>query len=111
AATNGKEWIAQLEQREKEKTKIKSLKIRFNRVFGYFIEVTKSNLHLVPEDRYERKQTLTNAERFITEELKEKESIILDAEEKIVDLEYELFLQIRDQVKSYITEIQAVAKK
>lgn len=111
ASVNGKSWIASLEQSEREKTGIRSLKIRFNRVFGYYIEVTKSNLHLVDEERYERKQTLANAERFITPELKEKEDIILQAEEKSVELEYELFLQIREQVKSFIPQLQRLAKQ
>ena len=112
ASRNGKTWIAALEKAEREKTGIKSLKIGYNRVFGYYIEVTKANLHLLPDDsNYERKQTLTNAERFITPELKEKESIILEAEEKSVDLEYELFIEIRNQVKEYIPRLQALAKQ
>ncbi|SDJ00394.1 DNA mismatch repair protein MutS [Salimicrobium halophilum] len=109
AQTNGKKWIAELEQKEKESTGIKSLKIKYNKVFGYFIEVTRANLTHVPE-RYERKQTLTNAERFITPELKEKETTILEAEEKSIDLEYELFLEIREQVKSYVNKLQQLAK-
>ncbi|TYR81074.1 DNA mismatch repair protein MutS [Priestia megaterium] len=111
ASRNGKTWIASLEQQEREKTGIRSLKIGYNRVFGYYIEVTRANLHLLPEGMYERKQTLTNAERFITPELKEKEALILEAEEKIVELEYELFLQIREEVKVYIPRLQALAKK
>ncbi|MEK4199679.1 DNA mismatch repair protein MutS [Cytobacillus sp. FSL K6-0265] len=110
ATKNGKNWIAQLEKREREKTGIKSLKIGYNRVFGYYIEVTKSNLHLLEEGLYERKQTLTNAERFITPELKEKEALILQAEEKSVDLEYTLFLEVREQVKEHIPRIQNLAK-
>src|SRR5690606_27594522 len=110
ASRNGKSWIASLEKREREKTGIKSLKIGYNRVFGYYIEVTKANLQFLPEGMYERKQTLTNAERFITPELKEKETLILEAEEKIVQLEYDLFLDIREQVKSYIPRLQALAK-
>ncbi len=109
ASKNGKQWIAELEKKEKEKTKIKSLKIGYNRVFGYYIEVTKANLHLLPEGMYERKQTLTNAERYITPELKEKESLILEAEEKSIELEYELFLKIRDQVRGYISQLQELA--
>ncbi|MCZ2992230.1 hypothetical protein NYY86_29250, partial [Acinetobacter baumannii] len=81
---NGKTWIAELEKRERDITGIKSLKIGYNRIFGYYIEVTKANLAALPEGRYERKQTLANAERFITDELKEKETLILEAEEKIV---------------------------
>ncbi|MCF6137192.1 DNA mismatch repair protein MutS [Pseudalkalibacillus berkeleyi] len=111
ASVNGKTWIASLEQSEREKTGIRSLKIRFNRVFGYYIEVTKSNLHLIDEQRYERKQTLANAERFITPELKEKEDIILEAEEKSIELEYELFIEVREQVKKFIPQLQALAKQ
>ncbi|MFD2045726.1 DNA mismatch repair protein MutS [Ornithinibacillus salinisoli] len=109
ASRNGKQWIAELEKKEKQDTKIKSLKIGYNRVFGYYIEVTKANLHLLPEGRYERKQTLTNAERFITPELKEKEQLILEAEEKSVELEYNLFIEIREQIKEYIPELQYLA--
>lgn len=110
ASRNGKTWIAQLEREEREKTGIKSLKVGYNRVFGYYIEVTRANLHLLEEGRYERKQTLTNAERFITPELKEKEALILQAEEKIGELEYELFTEIRETVKEYIPRLQALAK-
>src|SRR5699024_10382858 len=99
AAINGKQWIAQLESDEKEATGIRSFKVGFNRVIGYYIEITKANLHLIPEGRYERKQTLTNAERFITEELKDKETLILEAEEKSIDLEHELFLDIEIKLK------------
>lgn len=110
ATRNGKTWIAMLEKQEREKTGIKSLKVGYNRVFGYYIEVTRANLHLLTEGQYERKQTLTNAERFITPELKEKESLILAAEEKSIDLEYEIFTSIREQVKEYIPRLQALAK-
>ncbi len=110
ALTDGKQWILNLEAKERERTGIKSLKVGFNKVFGYYIEVTHANKHLVPEERYERKQTLRNAERYITPELKEKEAIILEAEEKSVELEYELFVQIRDKVKEYIDEIQRIAQ-
>ncbi|MBP1949204.1 DNA mismatch repair protein MutS [Virgibacillus litoralis] len=109
ASRNGKQWIAELEQKEKKETNIKSLKIGYNRVFGYYIEVTKANLHLLPEGKYERKQTLSNAERYITPELKEKEELILEAEEKSVDLEYNLFLEIREQIKEHIPKIQYLA--
>lgn len=109
ASRNGKKWIAALEQKEKQETKIKSLKIGYNRVFGYYIEVTKANLHLLPEGRYERKQTLTNAERYITPELKEKEQLILEAEEKSVELEYQLFIEIREQIKEHIPQLQHLA--
>lgn len=110
ASRNGKTWIAQLEREEREKTGIKSLKVGYNRVFGYYIEVTRANLHLLEEGQYERKQTLTNAERFITPELKEKEALILQAEEKCGELEYELFTEIRENVKEHIPRLQAVAK-
>ncbi|ASK63453.1 DNA mismatch repair protein MutS [Virgibacillus phasianinus] len=110
ASKNGKQWIKELEQKEKQETNIKSLKVGYNRVFGYYIEVTKANLHLLPEGRYERKQTLTNAERYVTPELKEKEQLILEAEEKSVELEYELFIAIRDHLKAFIPELQGLAE-
>ncbi|MBS4207520.1 DNA mismatch repair protein MutS [Bacillus sp. FJAT-50079] len=110
ASRNGKSWIAELEREEREKTGIKSLKVGYNRVFGYYIEVTRANVHLLEEGRYERKQTLTNAERYITPELKEKESLILQADEKSIELEYELFIQIRESVKEYIPRLQKAAK-
>ncbi|MDQ0216987.1 DNA mismatch repair protein MutS [Peribacillus cavernae] len=110
ASRNGKTWIAQLERAERDRTGIKSLKIGYNRVFGYYIEVTRANLHLLEEERYERKQTLTNAERFITPDLKEKEALILQAEEKSIGLEYDLFLEIREQVKAHIPSLQALAR-
>ncbi|MBM7552666.1 DNA mismatch repair protein MutS [Thalassobacillus pellis] len=111
AARNGKQWIAELERKEREETKIKSLKVGYNRVFGYYIEVTKANLHLLPEGKYERKQTLTNAERYITPELKEKETLILEAQEKSVELEYELFLSLREKAKAYIKKLQLLAEQ
>lgn len=110
ATKNGKRWIAELEQQERELTGIKSLKVGYNRVFGYYLEVTRANLKHLPEGRYERKQTLTNAERFITPELKEKEALILEAEERSVELEYDLFNGIREQVKAYIPKLQQLAK-
>ncbi|MBK5497480.1 MULTISPECIES: DNA mismatch repair protein MutS [unclassified Peribacillus] len=110
ASRNGKTWIAQLEREERERTGIRSLKIGYNRVFGYYIEVTRANLHLLEEGRYERKQTLTNAERYITPELKEKEALILQAEEKSIGLEYDLFLNLREEIKSYIPRLQDLAK-
>lgn len=91
-----KEWLRTLEQSERELTGIKSLKVRYNRIFGYYIEVTKSNLDQVPTDRYIRKQTLANAERYITEELKIKETAILEAEEQTLELEYQLFVEVRE---------------
>lgn len=109
AMTNGKSWIANLEQKEKEVTGVKSLKIGYNKVFGYYIEITKSNLSNVPEGRYIRKQTLSNAERFITPELKEMEDLILGAEHKITDLEYQLFIDIRDKIAKEVERIQRTA--
>ena len=108
ATTEGKNWIIQLESDEKQKTGIKNLKVGFNKVFGYFIEVTKSNLDQVPE-RYIRKQTLTNAERYITEELKNLENQILGAEEKVVSLEYDLFTKIREEIAKNIVRLQKTA--
>ena len=108
ATTQGKNWLIELEAREKEETGIKGLKVGYNKVFGYYIEVTKSNLSMVP-DRYIRKQTLTGGERYITEELKELENKILGAEEKVVTLEYNAFAQIREQIKSQIQRIQKTA--
>lgn len=110
AMANGKQWIAELEAKEKVETGIKNLKIGFNRVFGYFIEITKSNLRTLPEGRYERKQTLANAERFITPELKETERLILEAEEKSQELEYHLFLEVREKIKTQIGRLQKLAK-
>jgi DNA mismatch repair protein MutS len=110
ASRNGKSWIAALEKQERERTGIKTLKIGYNRVFGYYIEVTKANIHLLPEGLYERKQTLSNAERYITPELKEKEVLILEAQEKIIELEYNIFTDIRETVKHYITRVQDLAK-
>jgi len=109
ASRNGKDWIAQLEQEERAKTGIKNLKIGYNRIFGYYIEITKSNIHLADLTRYERKQTLANAERYITQELKEKEALILNAEEESLTLEYHLFVEIRDQLKAFIPRVQALA--
>ena len=109
AGTEGKTWLVQLEADEKEKTGIKNLKVGFNKVFGYFIEVTKSNLSLVPE-RYIRKQTLTNAERYITEELKNIENQILGAEEKVVALEYEAFTKIREEISRNIKRLQKTSE-
>ncbi len=102
---DGKSWIAALEASERDRTGIKSLKVGFNKVFGYYIEVTKANLDRVPED-YQRKQTLANSERYFTPELKAKEAMILGAEERITELEYELFTQVRDQVNAHVVEIQ-----
>ena len=108
ATTNGKNWILKIEAEEKEKTGIKGLKIGFNKVFGYFIEVTKANLHLVP-DNYIRKQTLTNCERFVTDELKRVENEILGAEERVVNLEYNAFCDIRGKIEEQISRVQQTA--
>ncbi len=108
ATTNGKNWVIEIETKEREETGIKGLKIGFNKVFGYFIEVTKSNLSMVPE-RYIRKQTLANCERYITEELKKVENEILGAEEKVITLEYNAFCQIRDQIEAQIDRVQRAA--
>ncbi len=105
---DSKIFIEKLEQKEREKTKINSLKVKFNQIFGYYIEISKSNLHMVPTE-YMRKQTLVNAERFITPELKEHEEIILTAEEKINNIEYELFLKIVEDTLKYTDEIQRAA--
>ena len=105
ATTEGKNWIIKLEAEEREKTGIKNLKIGYNKVFGYFIEVTKSNLSQVPE-RYVRKQTLTNAERYITEELKNIENQVLGAEEKVINLEYNAFVEIRCEIAKNIKRLQ-----
>jgi len=109
AAGKGKQWLAEFQAAEQERTGIKSLKVRFNQVFGYFIEITNSNLAMVPE-AYTRKQTMTNAERFITPELKEYENKILGAQERAVALEFELFAQIRDEVVKHIDAIQRNAR-
>ena len=108
AMTDGKTWLVELEAREREKTGIKGLKVGYNKVFGYYIEVTKSNLSMVP-DNYIRKQTLTGGERYITEELKELESKVLGAEEKVVSLEYNEFVKIREYIKSQILRLQKSA--
>ena len=108
ATTEGKKWILELESKEREQTGIKGLKVGFNKVFGYFIEVTKSNLSMVP-DRYVRKQTLTNCERYITEELKNLENQILGAEERVVTLEYNAFCEIRSSIEKQIQRIQKTA--
>ena len=107
--TQGKSWLAQLEAEEKEKTGIRNLKIKYNKVFGYYFEVTNSYKDLVPED-YIRKQTLTNAERYITPKLKELEDMILGAEDKLFALEYDLFCQVREELAAQIPRIQETAK-
>ena len=109
-SSGGKDFILNLEQEERERTGIKNLRVGYNRVFGYYIEISKGSAVNVKEEfGYERKQTLANAERFITPKLKEKEDMILNAEEKIVGLEYEIFITIRDKVKEYIPKLQEIA--
>lgn len=109
AKTEGKTWLAELEARERDKTGIKNLKVKYNKVFGYYFEVTNSFKDLVP-DYFIRKQTLTNAERYTTDELKELEDVILGAEDKLFSLEYELFCQVRDAVGAQVVRIQKTAR-
>lgn len=109
AQTEGKNWLVKLEADEKEKTGIKNLKVGFNKVFGYYLEVTKSYLNQVP-DRFIRKQTLTNAERYITEELKNLENQILGSEERVTNLEYNAFVEIRDEISKNITRLQQTSE-
>ncbi|CUH92683.1 DNA mismatch repair protein MutS [Herbinix luporum] len=109
AKTEGKDWLMELEAKEREATGIKNLRIKYNRVFGYYLEVTKSYQDLVPKD-WTRKQTLANAERYTTDKLKELEDIILGAEDKLFSLEYDLFCQIRDKIASEVKRIQKTAK-
>lgn len=107
----GKDFVARFEAEEKERTGIKNLKVGYNRVFGYYIEVSKGQTNLVKDEYgYDRKQTLANCERYISPILKEKEALILNAEEKIIDLEYELFASIRDRIKEYIPKLQEISK-
>ena len=107
---HGKEWIAALENREREFTGIKSLKVGYNKVFGYYIEISKANFSSIPEGRYIRKQTLTNAERYITEELKVMEDKILGSEEKLINLEYALFMEVRNEVEKHIARLKKSAR-
>lgn len=111
ASTQGQDWLMELEAKEKERTGIKGkwLRVGYNRVFGYFIEVTNSYKNMVPEDRYIRKQTLAGAERYITEELKEIEDKILGAKDKLVEIEYEIFCKIRDKIASQVIRVQNTA--
>jgi DNA mismatch repair protein MutS len=109
AKTEGKTWLAELEAKEREKTGIKNLKIKYNKVFGYYLEVTNSYKNLVP-DYFTRKQTLANAERYITPELKELEDMILGAEDKLVALEYDLFCEVRNKIAAEVVRIQRTAK-
>lgn len=109
--SSGKDFIIKMEAEERDRTGIKNLKVGYNKIFGYYIEVSKGNVPLIKDEyNYERKQTLANCERYVTPLLKEKEALILGAEEKIISLEYNLFLEIRDIVKTYISRIQDVAK-
>ncbi|ANE47888.1 DNA mismatch repair protein MutS [Paenibacillus swuensis] len=109
ASSNGKQWLAELEKRERELTGIRTLKIGFNKVFGYYIEVSRAQSAALQDGRYERKQTLANAERYITPELKEKEALILEAEEKMVDIEYDLFVELRERVAAQTARLQSLA--
>ena len=109
AKTKGKSWLAELEAEEREKTGIRNLKIKYNKVFGYYLEVTNSFKNMVPE-YYTRKQTLTNAERYITPRLKELEDMILGAEDKLYALEYELFVNVRNTISREVERIQRTAK-
>lgn len=109
AKTEGKTWLAELETKEKEKTGIKGLKIKYNKVFGYYLDVTNSYKDLVP-DYYVRKQTLTNSERYTTDELKQLEDVILGSEDKLFSLEYNIFSEIRDEISSQVVRIQTTAK-
>lgn len=111
AMNGGKKWLAQMEMEERQRTGIDNLKIGYNRVFGYFIQVSKGNVAKVPQDRYTRKQTLTNAERYVTPELKEHENLILEAESRSTDLEYELFSQLREAVKAHIPALQELGRQ
>ena len=106
---NGKEWLADFENNERERTGIKSLKVGFSKTFGFFIEVTHSNTSLVPEN-YIRKQTLSNAERYITPELKKHEEEILSAETKSIDLEYQIYCNFREYSKEFVNPIRDLAK-
>ena len=107
----GKDFIAKFEAEERERTGIKNLKVGYNKVFGYYIEVSKGSMGLIKDEfGYERKQTLANNERYISPILKEKEALILSAEERIIELEYQLFCQIREQVKTYIPKLQQISK-
>ena len=109
--SSGKDFVIKMESEERNRTGIKNLKVGYNKIFGYYIEVSKGNVHLIKDEyNYERKQTLANCERYVTPLLKEKEALILGAEEKIINLEYNLFIEIKDIVKQYIPRIQGIAK-
>lgn len=110
ASVSGKRWLAELEQREREATGIKTLKIGYNKVFGYYLEVSKAASMTLPEGRYERKQTLANAERYVTPELKQKERLILEAQEKMIDLEYARFIELRESLAQHLPRLQKLAE-
>ncbi|MGX7106848.1 DNA mismatch repair protein MutS [Hutsoniella sourekii] len=110
ALNNGENWLAELQVREREKTGLKKLKIGFNKVFGYYIELSRLQAQQLDDQRYQRKQTLANSERFITEELKEMEAVILEASEKSVDLEYQLFVELRQEVSNFSSSLQQLAE-
>lgn len=111
AMNNGKKWLAQMQAQEREKTGIDNLKVGYNKVFGYYLQVSNGNKDKVPLDRYTRKQTLTNAERYITPELKEHENLIMEAQTRSTDLEYDLFVKLRDEVKQYIPALQKLGNQ
>lgn len=111
ALKNGQQWLLDLQQREREKTGLSTLKVGYNRVFGYYIEISRKQSELLEEGVYERKQTLANTERFITQELKDIEKVMIEADEKSTALEYELFTELRQQVMPYIDELQLVAEQ
>lgn len=111
AMNNGKKWLAQMEADERQKTGIENLKVGYNKVFGYYIQVSNGNKKKVPLDRYTRKQTLTNAERYITPELKEHENLIMEAQTRSTSLEYDLFVKLREEVKKYIPALQKLGNQ
>lgn len=111
AMNNGKKWMAQMQADERQKTGIDNLKVGYNKVFGYYIQVSNGNKDKVPLDRYTRKQTLTNSERYITPELKEHESLILEAQTRSTDLEYDIFVKLREEVKKYIPALQKLGNQ
>src|SRR5699024_9654684 len=107
---HGKDWSAELGRHEQEVTQIRSLRVGYSRMFGDYVEITHADKHLIPEGRYERKQPRSNDERYVTQELKEREKLMLEANEESVDLEHELFLQIRDTLKNNIEQVQSLAR-
>ena len=111
AMNNGKKWLAQMQEDERQKTGIENLKVGYNKVFGYYLQVSNGNKSKVPLDRYTRKQTLTNAERYITPELKEHENLIMEAQTRSTDLEYDIFVKLREEVKKYIPALQKLGNQ